>query len=163
RTQELIFFNGGDSLNVVDMPGYGYAAAPKSKIVAWTELIDAFLRGRSNLARVYVLIDARHGLKTTDDAALDALGQSAVSHHVVSNKERGRDAADPRSRRGRAQPPRPQPPAPLPAAPPAIPGGGPGDPQFGPPPRPRGEEKKAVPFCCAPPQWAKPAPPMRPK
>ncbi|MGB8514382.1 MAG: ribosome biogenesis GTP-binding protein YihA/YsxC, partial [Pseudolabrys sp.] len=64
RTQELIFFTGGDSLNVVDMPGYGYAAAAKSKIAAWTELIDAFLRGRSNLARVYVLVDARHGLKT---------------------------------------------------------------------------------------------------
>src|SRR5689334_22333300 len=80
RTQELIFFTGGDSLNVVDMPGYGYAAAAKSKIAAWTELIDAFLRGRSNLARVCVLVDARHGLKTADDTALDALGQSAVSH-----------------------------------------------------------------------------------
>ncbi len=86
RTQELIFFNGGDSLNVVDMPGYGYAAAAKSKIAAWTELIDAFLRGRSNLARVYVLVDARHGLKTADDTALDALGQSAVSHQIVLTK-----------------------------------------------------------------------------
>jgi GTP-binding protein len=86
RTQELIFFTGGDSLNVVDMPGYGYAAAAKSKIAAWTELIDAFLRGRSNLARVYVLVDARHGLKTADDTALDALGQSAVSHQIVLTK-----------------------------------------------------------------------------
>jgi len=86
RTQELIFFTGGGSLNVVDMPGYGYAAAAKSKIAAWTELIDAFLRGRSNLARVYVLVDARHGLKTADDAALDALGQSAVSHLIVLTK-----------------------------------------------------------------------------
>ena len=86
RTQELIFFNGGDSLNVVDMPGYGYAAAAKSKIAAWTELIDAFLRGRSNLARVYVLVDARHGLKTADNTALDALGQSAVSHQIVLTK-----------------------------------------------------------------------------
>ncbi len=86
RTQELIFFTGGDSLNVVDMPGYGYAAAAKSKIAAWTELIDAFLRGRSNLARVYVLVDARHGLKTADDAALDALGQAAVSHQIVLTK-----------------------------------------------------------------------------
>jgi len=86
RTQELIFFTGGGSLNVVDMPGYGYAAAAKSKIAAWTELIDAFLRGRSNLARVYVLVDARHGLKTADDAALDALGQSAVSHQIVLTK-----------------------------------------------------------------------------
>ena len=86
RTQELIFFTGGGSLNVVDMPGYGYAAAAKSKIAAWTELIDAFLRGRSNLARVYVLVDARHGLKTADGAALDALGQSAVSHQIVLTK-----------------------------------------------------------------------------
>ena len=86
RTQELIFFTDGDSLNVVDMPGYGYAAAAKSKIAAWTELIDAFLRGRSNLARVYVLVDARHGLKTADDAALGSLGQAAVSHQIVLTK-----------------------------------------------------------------------------
>src|SRR5262249_40954745 len=51
RTQELVFFTGDDNFNVVDMPGYGYAAAAKSKIEAWTALIDAFLRGRSNLAR----------------------------------------------------------------------------------------------------------------
>ena len=68
------------------MPGYGYAAAAKSKITAWTALIDAFLRGRSNLARVYVLVDARHGLKATDDPALDALGQAAVSHQIVLTK-----------------------------------------------------------------------------
>jgi GTP-binding protein len=86
RTQELIFFTGGESLNVVDMPGHGYAAAAKSKIAAWTALIDAFLRGRSNLARVYVLVDARHGLKPTDDPALDALGQAAVSHQIILTK-----------------------------------------------------------------------------
>jgi GTP-binding protein len=86
RTQELIFFNGGDNLNVVDMPGYGYAAAAKTKIAAWTALIDAFLRGRGNLARIYVLVDARHGLKPTDDPALDALSQSAVSHQIVLTK-----------------------------------------------------------------------------
>jgi len=86
RTQELIFFTGGENLTVVDMPGYGYAAAAKSKIAAWTALIDAFLRGRSNLARIYVLVDARHGLKSTDDPALDALGASAVSHQVVLTK-----------------------------------------------------------------------------
>jgi GTP-binding protein len=86
RTQELIFFTGGESLNVVDMPGYGYAAAAISKIASWTALIDAFLRGRSNLARVYVLVDARHGLKPTDDPALDALGQAAVSHQIILTK-----------------------------------------------------------------------------
>ena len=86
RTQELIFFNGGGNLTVVDMPGYGYAAAAKSRIAAWTALIDAFLRGRSNLARIYVLVDARHGLKATDDPALDALSQAAVSHQIVLTK-----------------------------------------------------------------------------
>jgi GTP-binding protein len=86
RTQELIFFTGGDSLRVVDMPGYGYATAAKSRIAAWTALIDAYLRGRSNLARVYLLVDARHGLKPADDLAFEALGQSAVSHQVVLTK-----------------------------------------------------------------------------
>jgi GTP-binding protein len=86
RTQELIFFNGGSDLNLVDMPGYGYAAAAKTKIAAWTELIHAYLRGRANLARVYVLIDARHGLKPTDAPMLDILGQAAVSHQVVLTK-----------------------------------------------------------------------------
>ncbi len=86
RTQELIFFNGGSRLNLVDMPGYGYAAAAKSRIAAWTELIHAYLRGRANLARVYVLVDARHGLKPTDAPVLDALGQVAVSHQVVLTK-----------------------------------------------------------------------------
>jgi GTP-binding protein len=86
RTQELIFFTGGGPLNVVDMPGYGYAAAAKSKIAAWTELIHDFLRGRANLARVYVLVDARHGLKDADEPMFDALGRAAVSHQIVLTK-----------------------------------------------------------------------------
>jgi GTP-binding protein len=87
RTQELVFFAGDDPmLALVDMPGYGYAAAPKGKVAAWTELIHAYLRGRANLARVYVLIDARHGLKDTDTPTLDALGAAAVSHQVVLTK-----------------------------------------------------------------------------
>ena len=86
RTQELIFFSAGGRLNIVDMPGYGYAAAAKSKIAAWTELIHACLRGRANLARIYVLVDARHGLKDTDDQVFEALGQAAVSHQIVLTK-----------------------------------------------------------------------------
>src|SRR5688500_6812943 len=87
RTQELIFFGGYDpALTLVDMPGYGYAEAPKQKVAAWTELIHAYLRGRSNLARIYVLIDARHGLKDTDAPTLDTLGQAAVSHQCVLTK-----------------------------------------------------------------------------
>ena len=86
RTQELIFFTGDPVLTLVDMPGYGYAQAPKDKIKAWTELIHAYLRGRANLARVYVLIDARHGLKDTDAPSLDVLGEAAVSHQIVLTK-----------------------------------------------------------------------------
>jgi GTP-binding protein len=86
RTQELIFFTGGSHLNVVDMPGYGYAAAAKSKVAAWTALIGAYLRGRANLARVYVLVDARHGLKPTDDPMFDVLRQAAVSYQIVLTK-----------------------------------------------------------------------------
>ncbi|MFA6267390.1 MAG: ribosome biogenesis GTP-binding protein YihA/YsxC [Pseudolabrys sp.] len=86
RTQELIFFNGGGDLNLVDMPGYGYAAAAKSKIAAWTDLIEKFLLGRANLARVYVLIDARHGLKDTDAPTFKVLGNAAVSYQVLLTK-----------------------------------------------------------------------------
>jgi GTP-binding protein len=86
RTQELIFFTGGSTLNIVDMPGYGYAAAAKSKIAAWTALIGAYLRGRANLARVYVLVDARHGLKPTDEPMFNELGQAAVSYQIILTK-----------------------------------------------------------------------------
>jgi GTP-binding protein len=86
RTQELIFFTGGGPLTLVDMPGYGYAAAPKAKIVAWTGLIKAYLRGRRTLARVYVLVDARHGLKPADAEVLDLLDEAAVSYEIVLTK-----------------------------------------------------------------------------
>jgi GTP-binding protein len=86
RTQELIFFGGAGRLVLVDMPGYGYAATAKTKVAAWTRLIHDYLRGRATLARVYVLIDARHGLKDTDDGILDTLGKAAVSHEIVLTK-----------------------------------------------------------------------------
>ena len=86
RTQELIFFSAGGPLTLVDMPGYGYAQASKSKIAAWTELIHAFLRGRANLARVYVLVDARHGLKSGDDEVFAKFDESAVSYQIVLTK-----------------------------------------------------------------------------
>ena len=86
RTQELIFFTAGEGFTLVDMPGYGYAAAAKTKIAEWNELIHAYLRGRANLARIYVLVDARHGLKDTDAPMLDALGKVAVSHQIVLTK-----------------------------------------------------------------------------
>jgi GTP-binding protein len=86
RTQELIFFNGEGKLTIVDMPGYGYAAVSKTKVAAWTELIHAYLQGRANLARVYVLIDARHGLKPADDDVFKTLGEAAMSHQIVLTK-----------------------------------------------------------------------------
>jgi GTP-binding protein len=86
RTQELIFFSAGGPLTLVDMPGYGYAAAAKSRIANWTDLIEQYLHGRANLARVYVLVDARHGLKDTDDATFKVLGRAAVSYQVVLTK-----------------------------------------------------------------------------
>ncbi|HZQ13423.1 MAG TPA: ribosome biogenesis GTP-binding protein YihA/YsxC [Pseudolabrys sp.] len=94
RTQELIFFTAGEGFTLVDMPGYGYAAAAKDKVAAWTELIHAYLRGRANLARIYVLVDARHGLKETDAPMLEALGKAAVSHQVVLTKSDELKAAE---------------------------------------------------------------------
>jgi GTP-binding protein len=88
RTQELIFFEGpkGAEVRLVDMPGYGFASAPKAKIASWTSLIHQFLLGRATLARVYVLIDARHGIKDIDKTILSTLDSSAVSYQVVLTK-----------------------------------------------------------------------------
>jgi GTP-binding protein len=86
RTQELIFFTSASKLVLVDMPGYGYAAASKAKVTAWTALIHDFLRGRANLARVYLLVDARHGLKPVDDDVLATLDKAAVNYQVVLTK-----------------------------------------------------------------------------
>jgi GTP-binding protein len=93
RTQELNFFRIGDpskgpaaSFTLVDMPGYGYAAVGKDKVAAWTKLIHDYLRGRANLARVFVLVDSRHGLKDTDEAVLETLDKSAVSYQIVLTK-----------------------------------------------------------------------------
>jgi GTP-binding protein len=86
RTQELIFFVGSSPITLVDMPGYGYAAAGKAKVKAWTALIHEYLRGRGNLARVYVLIDARHGLKDADENVLGLLDRAAVNYQLVLTK-----------------------------------------------------------------------------
>src|SRR5213075_639378 len=85
RTQELIFFEGPDKdgLRLVDMPGYGYASAQKTQVASWTALIHKFLLGCANLARVYVLIDGRHGFKDADLDVLKTLDKSAVSYQVV--------------------------------------------------------------------------------
>src|SRR6201986_5151205 len=88
RTQELIFFEGPEKagFRLVHLRGYGYASAPKAKVASWTTLIHKFLQGRATLARVYVLIDARHGLKEVDLGVLKTLDKSAVSYQVVLTK-----------------------------------------------------------------------------
>ncbi len=86
RTQQLNFFQGCMNLRLVDLPGYGYAKAGRAKAEAWTEIAQAYLAGRANLARVFVLIDARHGLKDSDGGTFDLLDQAAVSYAVVLTK-----------------------------------------------------------------------------
>jgi GTP-binding protein len=87
RTQELNFFELNGQLRLVDMPGWGYAAVGKDKVASWTELLRAYLRGRSVLLRVLVLIDGRHGLKPVDIEMLDLLDKSAVSYEIVLTKK----------------------------------------------------------------------------
>jgi len=87
RTQQLNFFDVAQGrFTLVDMPGYGFAQAPKEKIQAWTKAIQDYLRGRTNLARVIVLIDARHGLKPVDEEVLDGLDLAAVSYQIALTK-----------------------------------------------------------------------------
>jgi GTP-binding protein len=86
RTQELIFFNLGGQATLVDMPGYGYAAVAKSKSASWGELARDYLRGRPSLARVFLLIDSRHGLKESDHETMRALDAAAVSYAAVLTK-----------------------------------------------------------------------------
>lgn len=86
RTQELNYFELDGRLRLVDLPGYGYAKAPKEKVAAWTELVFAFLRGRAPLRLVVLLIDARHGLKANDEEAMNLLGKAAVPFVVVLTK-----------------------------------------------------------------------------
>ena len=87
RTQELNFFELNGQLRLVDMPGWGYAAVGKEKVASWTELLRAYLRGRSVLLRVLVLIDGRHGLKPIDIEMLDLLDKSAASYEIVLTKK----------------------------------------------------------------------------
>src|SRR5690606_233001 len=87
RTQELNLFSpesGG--IRLVDMPGYGFAKAPKPAVEKWNKLIHQFLRGRPNLRRVYVLVDARHGPKANGATVMNELDKAAVSYQVVLTK-----------------------------------------------------------------------------
>jgi len=86
RTREVNFFRVGEALSLVDLPGYGWAKASKTEVKKFQNLGRAYLQGRPNLKRVYLLIDSRHGLKKVDDEALDALDKSAVSYQVILTK-----------------------------------------------------------------------------
>jgi GTP-binding protein len=106
RTQELNYFvpdgfSGAEDdlppMALVDMPGYGYAEAPKEHVDAWTKLVFDYLRGRSTLKRVYVLIDSRHGIKKNDEEVFVLLDKAAVSYQVVLTKtDKIKDVAVPR-------------------------------------------------------------------
>jgi GTP-binding protein len=85
RTRELNFFTLGD-LYLVDMPGYGYAKAPKSAVKGWTRLIEDYLKGRRELKRVFLLIDARHGIKANDRDTMKLMDETAVSYQAVLTK-----------------------------------------------------------------------------
>ena len=87
RTRELNFFDLGEGrMTLVDMPGYGFAKAPKADVKKWQALLRAYLRGRPGLARVFVLIDSRHGIKKNDEDVLKLLYKAAVSYQIVLTK-----------------------------------------------------------------------------
>ena len=88
RTQELNFFDVGDpkQIRLVDMPGYGFAEAPKDMVKRWRFLVTDYLRGRQALKRALVLVDSRHGLKDVDREMMRMLDEAAVSYHIVLTK-----------------------------------------------------------------------------
>ncbi len=86
RTQQLNYFNLGDKIHIVDLPGYGFAQAPESMVKQWQSLIFAYLQGRVNLKRVFVLIDSRHGIKKVDLEIMEMLDKAAVTYQIVLTK-----------------------------------------------------------------------------
>ncbi len=87
RTQELNFFSAeAAGFYLVDLPGYGFAKAPKDKVDQWGVVLRDYLRGRVVLRRVFVLIDSRHGAKAVDEEIFELLDQSAVTYQVVLTK-----------------------------------------------------------------------------
>jgi len=86
RTQEINFFELGDERYLVDLPGYGFANAPVAIVEKWQRLLKAYLSGRVNLRRAFVLIDSRHGVKKVDDEIMSLLDSSAVTFQVVLTK-----------------------------------------------------------------------------
>ena len=86
RTRQINFFNLADRLMISDLPGYGYARAPKSQVRQWTTLVETYLKGRASLRRSFVLVDARHGVKSSDRNIFRMLDSEAQSYQVVLTK-----------------------------------------------------------------------------
>ncbi len=86
RTQQLNYFNLGDKLHLVDMPGYGYAKVSKEQRDGWTQLIFDYLRGRTTLRCVFILVDSRHGLKESDVELMKMLDETAVQYRIILTK-----------------------------------------------------------------------------
>ena len=86
RTQQLNYFNLDNKLYLVDLPGYGFAQAPKEIVKKWQQLINTYLVGRANLRRVFLLIDSRHGIKKIDEEIMDMLDKAAVTYQLVLTK-----------------------------------------------------------------------------
>jgi GTP-binding protein len=86
RTREINFFRLGDKLRLVDLPGYGYAKAPKTEIARWNALVRDYLRGRPGLKRLFLLIDSRHGVKPNDIEVMDTLDGAALVYQIVLTK-----------------------------------------------------------------------------
>ncbi len=94
RTRQINFFDLGGRLILVDLPGYGYAKAPKTEIARWTEVTRDYLRGRPTLRRVCVLIDSRRGVQSADREVMTALDRAAVSYQLVLTKSDKATGAD---------------------------------------------------------------------
>ena len=86
RTQQLNYFNLSGKIHLVDLPGYGYAEAPESTVKQWQKVIFAYLQGRVNLKRVFLLIDSRHGLKKVDREVMEMLDKAAVTYQIILTK-----------------------------------------------------------------------------
>lgn len=86
RTQQLNYFNLDNRLYVVDLPGYGFAKAPKDVVKNWQKLINTYLVGRANLRRIFLLIDSRHGIKKIDEEIMEMLDKAAVTYQIVLTK-----------------------------------------------------------------------------
>lgn len=86
RTQQLNYFNLDEKIHIVDLPGYGFAQAPESVVKQWQSVIFAYLQGRVNLKRVFLLIDSRHGIKKVDTEIMDMLDKAAVTYQIVLTK-----------------------------------------------------------------------------